>query len=192
MAINSLFPGFVKLFYTSNAHTHVQVIPVQVYSGVGGAWFLSEKASSVGRTWVTSITDYVTAFRSAIPNGATVNFAELWTMADATADPIFRESTNFALAGTGGAGAAIANSQVTIAYRSQNGGLYKWVSVENNIVVNTIYQPPFTATQLVTLHTYLIGNTSCVSARDGGFLIAALRAISKTNDKLRKKFLLDA
>lgn len=192
MAINSLAPGYVKLFYTSNGHTHVQVVPVQVYQAVGGAWFLSMKGDSIGNDWVTVFTAYVTAFRAAIPNGATVNFAELWTMDSPTADPIFRASTNIALAGLGGATAAIANSQVTIAYRSENGGLYKWVSVENNIAVNTIIQPPFTATQLASLHTYLIGATSCVSARDGGFLIAALRAISKTNDKLRKKFLLDA
>lgn len=190
MAINSLFPGFVVLYYTTNGHIHKMTVPAQPYAGIGGAWFLSEKASSVGRAWVLSFTDFVNVFRPCVITTGTLNFAELWTMDTPTSDPIFRESTDISLAGTR-AGTPLAYSQEVITFRSANGGLYRFVNLESATSVNVVTNPPFAA-PFAALRTYLIGNTSCVSARDGGFLIAALRMVSKTNDKLREKFLLDA
>lgn len=189
MPINSLFPGFVKLFYTSNGHSHVQTIPVQPYLGVGGVWFLSEKGSSVGRAWAVSFADYVAQFKNILHTSNSVGFAELWTLDNATADPVFREAFDFSGAGLS-AGTVIPFLQSSIAWRADDGGLYRWVMVENLGAVNTSDPPPFAA-PYEAFRTYMLGGTSCVSARSGGFLVAALRLLHKTNDKLREKFLLD-
>jgi hypothetical protein len=191
MAPNSLYPGFVKVYYTSNGHTHTHTVPVQVYSGVGGVWFLSEKASTVGRAWTVSFPEYVTVFRAMLPASASVNFAELWTMDSPTADPIFREAITISLAGTR-SGTTQPNQQETVIFRSQNGGLWRWVGLETSAAANTVTQPSAFAAPYTTLRDYVQGSTSVISARDGGYLIAPLRAITKTNDKLRERFLLDA
>jgi len=190
MPNNSLAPSFIKLFYTSNGHEHIMTIPVLAYLGIGDIWFLQEKASSVGRAWTVSFPEFITAMRPAFPPSDTFVSAELWTMASPTADPIFREAQALGTLGTG-SGTDLANGQASMTYRSSTGGLYRLILLEGLFPVNLKDAPPFVA-PFLAIDTYVRATTSVIFARDGGNLIAAIRLLTKTNDTLRKKFLLDA
>lgn len=190
MPINSLYPGFVKLFYNSNGHEHVQTIPVQPYIGVGGGWWLTRKDGTPGSVWTTQIVTYATLLRPYFHSSSAINRAELWTMASPTSDPVYRETHTIALAGTS-ATAPTPYLQRSVTYRAQLGGLYRWMLMETSEVMNAELYPPFSGTDLA-MANYLTGGTSIVCARDGSFLVVPIRLLTKTNDQLRKKYLLDA
>jgi hypothetical protein len=191
MPNNSLYPGFIKLFYTSNTHGHLQVIPIQapVDTG-GGVWQVGKKGGANG-LFSAEILTYVNVVKTLFPAASSFTFAELWTMASATADPVFQQTVNLAVAGTHGTGAQ-ANAQLSVTFRSQAGGLYRGLFMESSYAVNVRDDAPLgDASQNAYAATYAIANGSIVSARDGGFLTAVIRSLTKTNDKLREKFLLD-
>jgi hypothetical protein len=190
MAINSLYPGFVKIFYNSNGHEHVQTVPVQPYIGVGGGWWLTRKDGTPGAVWTTQIATYAALLRPYIHTTGAINRAELWTMASPTADPIYQDSVTLTLAGTN-ATVATPYLQRSVTYRSQTGGLYRFILMETSEGRDLEAYPPFSGIDLATAN-YLVSGPSVVCARDGGFLVVPIRLLTKTNDQLRKKYLLDA
>lgn len=191
MAINSLYPGFVKIFYTSNGHQHTQTLPVKPYVGLGGAWYLEQKNDVTGIQFSAAVTVYANLFKALLHTTSTVTSAELWTMSSPTADPQFREVVEVATAGTA-TGTVIPYSQVSVTYRTANGGLFRHLVLEQSIhAVNAEMYPPFSAAT-AAMRAWLTGDQSFVFGRDGGALVAAIRLLSKTNDQLRKRYLLDA
>nr|CRY96496.1 hypothetical protein [uncultured prokaryote] len=190
MPINSLYPGFVKLFYNSNGHQHTQTLPVKPFVGVGGAWFLEAKNIVNNDVWQDMVTAYVDVFKTWLPNTGSITRAELWTMASPTATPVFADALPLSVAGTV-AITPVALGQTSVTYRSATGGLYRWIGLEGSDAANAEAYPPFGGIH-GALATYLTGATSFVVARDGGTLTAPIRLLSKTNDKLREKYLLDA
>lgn len=190
MAVNSLYPGFVRVIYQVQGREHTQTLPALPFLGIGDVWYVQVKGNPLGVVWTAAVDAYMAVFRPTVPTTGTVLRAELWTLATPTAPPLFREAYNIALAGLQ-AGAGIAMSQNTISFRSVSGGVMKWVTLECATALNVEAYPPFTGVYL-TLSNWLLGANSFVVARDGGWLNGVIRFLTKTNDTVRKKYLLDA
>lgn len=186
---NSLYPGFILLFYTVSTLQHKAILPVLPYQGVGGAWFVQTVSSSIGVTWESAVNSYASVLRGAW-NAATgsVDYAELWTYESLDGDPIFRASSALTLAGNGGQPATLMQQSV-ITFRTKNGGISKLYIMEQALAVNQVLSPPGFGgnTVLGGLSTLVLGSSGFVVGRDGSFPIAAIRARTKTNDALRRK-----
>lgn len=190
MTINSLYPGFVKVHYTSNAHPHVAVLPVKPFLSFDGNWFVETKSGGVGQNLGTALATWCTRFKALLHTSSTIVDAELWTIASIGADPIFAHTYSLAVVGTSG---TVANpySQLVFTWRTSLGGLLRTYLMEGVTPDDTIYYPPSTGAiaDIIDLFT---GDNAWICGRDGGFGVGLIRAIAKENDALRKKYLLSA
>lgn len=189
MAPNSLYPGFVKLFYTSAASLHTQTLPCKPFVAVGGEWWLESKAGGAGNSWKIFVDNYAAVMRTFFPAVSTITFAELWTLATPTAVPVFQDTHQLNVVGTNGT-AVVPMSQIVTTFRTQAGGRLKIQYMDVSFNPNAEIQPPFTGA-LLALSNYLTQGTGWVCGRNGGFPIQAIRALTKTNDHLRKKRVLE-
>lgn len=184
----SLYPGFIKLNYKGNGHTHIQVIPV-VPDEILGVWNLVCK-DNVARGWTASVDSYVVKLKPFFKTTDSLISAQLWTIASEGADPVFVEEYALAVAGTD-AGTITPYGQYVTTMRTQAGGLYRSYLMETTVGANVSQIPPFGAGRGKDLADYLVSGSSMVRGRDGSPCVAAIRTISKYNDALRKKFLVD-
>lgn len=194
MAANSLYPGFARINYTISSRRHRMTLPVKPFIGVGGGWWVEQKGVPTGTTFDTAINLVAAALVPIFHNATAVLVdAELWTLDAPDADPQWRETIPLNDAGGNGA-AATAYAQTVVSLRSDQGGIFRIYLMEPSHSVNTIGQPSTYSAHagVAGLVTLLTGSTSPVCARDGGWLIAGLRSMSKTNDALRKKYVVNA
>lgn len=182
---NSLYPGFTKLFYTVGTKEHVQTIPCKPFVAIGGAWSVEMKGDPLGGAWTTAVTAWVTAFKPLFANTTTFTYAELWTMAAPESDPEFRETLMLAVLGTAGS-ASVPMSQCCISGRTTGGGVAKIYGMETAQAVNQKLKPVY-LTPYLGVVTYLLGSTSWIVGRNGGFWLAAPQITTKTNDTLRRQ-----
>lgn len=189
MTDSSLYPGFAKIHYNSGGHAHVQILPLLPYQGVGGAWFVQYKSSSIGDTFANAMAAWAAVLKLFIVTTGSIVDAELWTLASVGADPIYRETVALNIAGTNAA-ASLARGQWALTLRTQLGGLLRIYIMEASVAIDTIYPPPF-AGIIASIVNLLIGANGMVVGRDGSFPVVGIRAVSKENDALRKKYLLN-
>lgn len=192
MTINSLAPGFIKLYYLGPQNIqHVMTIPVAI-NNVNVTPITIDQRDLTAVSWITGVTAYVNILKAVMASTVTFQFAELWTQPTAADDPVFRETTSLNIVGTY-ATASLSNSQVTYSFRTQSGGVGKVVLLEQSDPVNTVYKAPTygNAAKLAVVN-YLIGTTDIVVGRDGGFPVNIPRILTKTNDPMRKKTVLGA
>ena len=100
MPNNSLYPGFAKFFYTSNGHGHTHVVPIQSPLDTGGGvWQIGLKGGGNALISAAFLT-YANVIKALFDVGASIVHAELWTLSSPTADPIYQQDVNLAIAGT--------------------------------------------------------------------------------------------
>ena len=122
MADNSLYPGFVKLFYTAATREHVATLPCKPFEVVGGGWAVERYPAPAQSSWTAAVDAYVTVLRPFIQTTGSFDRAELWTLDAPEGDPLFREAHDINLAGTGGAPVAPYTQQVAT-FRTRSGGM---------------------------------------------------------------------
>lgn len=197
--LNSLYPGFVRIEYVAGGHPHTQTLPVKPFQVVGGGWGLEKPiAPAQYASWSDGITAWVTIVRTLFHTSTNFVTASLWTLAAPESDPQFRDEVSLGIAGMSSSTTS-ANSQLSVGFRTDAGGILKLMFMESAVTVNQVGVPAaYTglaapgAASMVAIAAFLKGNENCFYGRDGGRPIASLRAFTKTNDALRKKFVLDA
>jgi len=189
MARNSLYPGFIKLRYTGNGHVHYQTIPVRPFLSVGGTWFVVLKGNAAGELWTDFVDAYWNVLKPFLNTADELQVAHLWHYDSEDGDPIFREEYAVAAAGTA-AGAALPYGQQVFTMRTELGGLFRCYIMECSTVANVKAYPPFGTGATKNLTDFLKGSTSAVVGRDGAFLSSVVSQVTKYNDALRKKYLL--
>lgn len=182
---NSLYPGFTKIYYTVGTKEHVQILPCKPFVDIGGNWAVEFKGDVVGGSWSGALTSWLTVFKALFSNTFTATYAELWTMSSPEADPIYQVTSTLGIIGTNASG-SVAMSQVCISGRTQLGGVAKIYALEGGMAVNTKVKPTYAAPYLAIV-TYLLGATSWIVGRNGGFWVAAPQITTKTNDTLRRQ-----
>lgn len=188
MALHSLDPGFWKIYYTSNAHQHIQVVPVKPVL-TGGVYLFEEKGGNVTDDFATAVAAYAAILKLSLPTTANIDYAEFWRVASPLADPVYEEAVDLNVAGTNVV-AVQPLAQVVYTFRTVGGGLYRWYVMEGAQGATTNNKPPFGGTTQ-TVSNLLIAADSYVAGRDGTYLGSLARALGKINDALRKKYFVD-
>lgn len=191
MAQNSIAPGFVKLFYAVASRPHVQVLPVDVFGtptvGIEPEFNLKNGSSDLMSACVDA---WIALLQPAYHSTANFSFAEFWYKPTPESDPTWIYTYEIGEVGTA-VTAATANGQAVISLRTSVGGLLKVYMMESSFVANLRDPYPFSG-GFVAFHNYLIGGTSWITGRDGGFPVVGIAATTKINDALRKKYLLNS
>lgn len=192
MAQNSLYPGFVKIKYSSNGHIHHQVLPVKADTHAPGEepeFLLRDNANVVLMS--TAVDAYIALIDNAFNTTDSFIVAEYWNIASVDADPVFEYA--YEIGATGAAVAAdIPNSQMCISLRTSAGGLLKLYLMETGFATNLKDDYPFSNSSVAAITAYLCAtSTGWVVGRDGTYPISPLRMLTKVNDALRKKYVLN-
>lgn len=189
MAVHALDDGFVILFYNSNGHNHKHIIPIKNPIDSGGGVYTVDQASGSALSLITAMTTLVTAMKPLFPAAATFQYWELWVKPTPDADPVFKQTADLSIVGTNGAG-AVPYGQVIYSYRTRAGGNGKVQFQESSLAANFALKPPYASPHTAVV-TYLLGTGNIYAGRDGSFIASVPKVNTKTNDKLRKKFLLN-
>lgn len=192
MAINSLSPGFVNIYYTTATRTHKQTLPV-IPDGVLTPGIMPDLLQYDGNPvdLDTAVNTYVDTIKGLFNTSTSFVFAELWSQPTPEDDPLFIFQVELGIVGTN-AGTPVLYSQVSTTFRTHLGGLYRNVLLETIMATNLRDDFPFTNGTITALYNFLKGPTSFVYGRDGGKIVAAIRMMTKTNDMLRKRGMLDS
>lgn len=185
MAINDLYPGFVDLFYTVGTKEHKARLPCKPFLSVSSTWYVEAKGDPTGILWTTALNAYITAVKPLFHSSVTFTYAELWNIASPESDPVYQDTTSLGVAGTA-ATAPTSMAQAVVSGRTQNGGIAKLYFMEPSVTVNTKLKPVYSGVYLA-IQTYMLGSTSWIVGRNGGFWIAMPQVTTKTNDALRRQ-----
>lgn len=186
--MNSLYPGFVKVFYTQNGHAHTMTLPV-LPSGTGSSATVTKNDGTLYASFAAAMAAFATVLVPLLNNAGGIGRAELWTLATPTADPVFQLADDTAAAGTS-AVAATPLSQFTLTQRTSAGGLAKLVVLESPTTINLRFNAPLPVGNVKNLATWMQGVNGWIIGRDGGKIVTEIAYTTKINDALRKKYLL--
>lgn len=192
MAVNTLAPGFVKLHYIGPQNIqHTMTFGVLNDNfALAIPTIKTKDGSSVPIN--TAVAALVTILKALVAATVTFQDFDLWSKPTPTDDPVWLYNGSLAVVGTNGT-ASVANSQLVASYRSGAGGNGKIYLLEQSYPVNNLYKPAaYGDASKLALANYLIGSSCMVYARDNGFPVTVPRMMTKTNDVMRKRFVLNA
>ena len=184
---NCLAPGYLKLFYTSNGHDHVQTLPVKPASVSTG--FALNKSGGGTITQVDFFAAWLDLIRPFFHTTDSFTGWEAFTQADCSHAPVFQNDGTFSSENGSSGSADVQWTQADFTFKTALGGRFKITLLETT-------QAPDQKSALAgltgswgDLRDYLIGVDSAVWARDNQPPAIPLNFVTKTNDALRKKYL---
>lgn len=196
MAQNSIYPGYVRIKYTVAGRPHHQILPVipaAVYEpGYDDPFFLlGDGISEI--SFASAMDSYDDILDDGLNTGdGQIQLAEFFQLATPTSDPVFIYAIDIGHAGAS-ISSTVAFSQRTTSFRTSMGGYYKNVVLDQTSPVNQEDPYPFGAGAAANLAAYLMNPaTNWIRGRDGGRIISGINSITKTNDALRRKYLLNS
>lgn len=192
MANNSLAPGFVRLKYTANAHQHVMTFGINLVNADNPEEVLV--INKFGQetdlnSWLLG--DFADALKVFYGTTDSLDEAEVWAKPTPESDPVFKALIPMAIVGTAASPAATIAIQGVLTLRAAAGGIGKVYLMEPRALVNIHDPRPFTDNRVSGLGAILTTSASCWYARDNSYPVLALTWNTKTNDALRKKFILN-
>lgn len=199
MAQNSLFPGFVIVKYSVAGRPHEQTIPVEPAE----TYDPGEDPNNVqfllwGGVSTVDFPGAMDTYDDILDDGlstadASITMAEFYQMDSPTSSPTWICAYEIGHAGAS-ASATVPYSQRTTSFRTSNGSYWKHVVLDQVSATNVEDVFPFlAATPQLALWNYT--QTSAgqwIRGRDGGRVVSGLNSVTKTNDALRKKYLLNS
>lgn len=192
MTVNTLAPGFVKLKYIGSQNfQHVMTFGVLNDNfALATPTIKTKDGTSVAIN--TAVAAYVTILKALVNASVTFQEFDLWSQPTPDDDPVWIYNASLAVIGTNST-AEVVNSQLVASYRSGGGGNGKVMILEQSYAVNNLYKPSgYGDAAKLALANYLVGNSSMVYARDNAFPVTVPRMMTKTNDPMRKRFVLNA
>lgn len=185
MAGNSIYPGFIKLFYTSNGHIHTQLLPVYPVN-VGGSWMIQTKGITEP-SFHSAVDSYVQRFKALFHTTDSIDYAELWTLDSPDANPVFQEAYQVGEAGTNN-GADVPNSETVYTFRCTDGSLLKTYAMETANLYTYFDRSPLASGSNKDFADWMVSDDGWVQSRAGGRPVTVITARGKINDVLRKKY----
>lgn len=197
MTHNDLHPLWMEIKYAVGTRLHVKRTPLLpdaamiVTPGELPADYAIKRKDGTSDDFGTIVDEYMAVVTPIYHTGVSFITADLWYKATVDSDPLWLTVYEIGAVGEGGT-TPVTDGQLVLSCRTQNGGKYMEYWMESSIAVNLKDDFPFSSTNISNLGNFLKGVTSPVVGRDGGYVVANVRYITKTNDALRKKRLLDA
>jgi len=188
MPRHSLYPGFIRIHYTSNTHPHVQVLPINADPTAVGDSFTIPTRGSGAVDWQDATDAYAILLAAFLDGAASVDYAELYNFEADPAPADFLASHPLNVAGSG-AGSPVEWSQVVMPFKGLAGASVRPYVMEGLTPVDT--KQSFAAIDSPTFCNYLefiLSADDWVAMRGGGFPLVSLGYVSKTNDQLRKRY----
>jgi hypothetical protein len=193
MAPNSLSPAFLKIKYTANNHPHVMtmgILPDDIDVPAEDMTVTTKFGTPFSlASWLTE--EFASKWEAFFKGTDSLDEAEVWSQPTPSDDPLFKGVIAIAAVGSS-AGTTQPFSQAVLTLRTTAGGIAKMYLMEGTFTVNTHDPRPFSSAAVSDLATLLTGPSSILYARDNSFPILGLTWNTKTNDALRKKYLLNA
>lgn len=191
MARHSLFPNSITIHYTSNDHDHLQVIPVGVVAGSAPGWTLPTRdASTVD--WRTAVEDFVTLEAELFASSDSFAYAELFTYEATNGPAEFLAAHTLDIAG---ASVSTAKDYVQSVFPFKGlGGLSLRLTLLESVIAVDQHLPSSAtgSADIDALIAFILSDDDWLITRGGAFPSVSLGFTSKVNDKLRKRYLLDA
>jgi len=190
MARHSLFPNSITIHYTSNAHDHVMVLPVGVVAGSAPGWTLPVRSGSPV-DWRDAVDDFAALLAILIATGGSVDYAELFTY-EATDSPAeFLAAHTIDEAGSN-SDPAQDFVQSVFPFKAVGGNSLRLTILETTALADI--HVPYTSIGLgfIDVVDFILSDDDWIITRGGTYPTVSLGMTTKINDKLRKRFLLDA
>jgi len=192
MPQNLLYPSWCTIEYFSGitgTDSHFMTLPVLFHApaatGTTVDFVLKDGTWREASLCVADLLALVSPFYT---DEASFSNAEIWTMETPTSVPVLQYAFNPDIVGTAVGGANRIYSQLSVSFHTFMQGKYRLVLLEGEFLENVVIPPPYTGSTLISnLVVYMLGDTSFVTGRDNQHLYTSGKAITKTNDALRKK-----
>ncbi len=184
---NCLAPGFFKLFYTSNDHPHVMTCGISPQNPTASIW---NTAGGSTNAFDAALDAFVALLLPWFNTSDVFSGAEVYTQADCSAAPVFRFAYDLGgpLAGTS-ATADKPWSQAALTFRAGAGGKFRLQLMEQIVAVDEKLALPTASVFIQNLSNYIISTDNVLFARNNTFPVFPLNLTTKTNDKLRLKYI---
>ena len=188
MPSHSLYPGFIRLHYTSNGHPHRQVLPVNADPTPSGDSYTIPTKASGSVDWQTAIAAWAALVAANLDTDSSVDFAELYNFEAFPGPGDFLQAVAIGIAGTA-AGANTPFSQIVFPFKGVGGLSLRPYIMEQ---VTAPDQKGFLASDMfagrVDLMNFVLSDDDWIALRGGGFPTVSLGWVSKVNDQLRKRY----
>lgn len=190
MAANSLFPAFVRITYHSPFGIHIMTLPTLPFNnadpGVVGQF---DTWNAVGIDGDLMVDNLVTELAKQYQAGdATFDSFDVFTLANATADPEWRYGGALAVPGSSLALIGWRQAvQATFTFRTTLAGIMRLVLLDkptNNAFGRYTVPGPDEATLIAQISSVANG----WAGRDGGRPLVFKNVTIKTNDRLRREY----
>lgn len=195
MAINSLFPAFVRINYLSSYGVHTMTVPavdVVLNSPVPSGFAFNLRGAAVDVDVVDAVSDFVDICKPFFRNHVKFVDFTVFTMENPTAQPLPRISRSLTQVGTNVVAGWDKATQMTLTWRTDEFGLFKIVFLDvatggdfGKVVDLT------TAPNMDALSDYVTADVTWVAGRDGGRPVTFLQASTTLNEKLRRSYKLN-
>lgn len=190
MPRHSLFPNSISITYTSNGHTHKQVLPVKAVTPVGASWTLETRDAS-DIDWKTAVDAYALLMAEFLDTASSIDYAELFTY-EATDSPAeFLAAHSIAQAGLH-ASAAQDFVQFVMPFKAIGGNSLRLTIMEGSNPEDI--RESFggsTSPEFCGMAEFILSDDDWIITRGGTFPNTSLGYTTKINDKLRERYFLD-
>jgi len=191
MPKHSLFPNSITIHYTTNGHDHNMNIPVGAVSGSAPGWLLPTKDGGTV-DWRTATQDFAELLADLISTSDSIDYADLFTY-EATDGPAeFLASEPLDVAGTV-VGAARDYVQAQFPFKAVGGNFLRLTLLEPVIDADLhLSYAQLAGAGELALVDFILSDDDWLITRGGTFPLVSLGMTTKVNDKLRKRYLLNA
>jgi len=187
MAKHSLYPGFVKLTYTSNGHVHHQVLPIHATPTASGDSYTLETKGSGAVEWVAAATAWATLLAVFLDPTANFSQAELFTLEATTAPADFLQGASIDVDGTNES-PIVPFSQMVFPFKGVAGVSMRPYLMEGIESVDQHVSYAAAGVADKAIMDFVLSDDAWMCTRGGAFPTVALGWVTKTNDELRKRF----
>lgn len=187
MARHSLFPGFIKITYTSNTHVHHQVLPIGADPTPVGDSFTIPTRGSGAVDWTVAVDEWAALLAGILCGEASIDLAELYNFEAEPGPADFLQAYEVAVVGTHG-GTAVPFAQAVFPFKGAGGTSLRVTILEGS-------EPPEIHVPVsglggadLALVNFVLSDDDFIVTRAGGFPSVSLGMVTKTNDVLRKRY----
>lgn len=187
MPRHSLFPGFIKIAYTSNGHPHTQVLPINDDPTPAGASFTIPTRAAGAVDWQTAVTAWANLLKVLMDDTASLDSAELYNYEAFPGPADFLQAMTVGVAGTSSS-PPVAYAQCVFTFKGTAGSAVRPTVNESTIPVDQKVPYASLSSPEKAVVDFVLSDDDWIAMRGGGFPSAFKFEVTKTNDKLRKKY----